>query len=108
MRKKVFASYVTYWVTVYTYVQFTQGTYGDNKGNVDPAGLAPLLVVDDVAALWRHLDAQLVPLTTAAANAAVVVEDAAVVEGRVPARLAIAGGIVGEAATHLQIRRLIR
>ena len=68
-------------------------TYGDHEGNVDPAGLAPLLEVDDVA-LWRHLDAQLVPL---AAADAVVVEDAAVVEGRVPARLA-AGGIVGEAA----------
>ena len=67
-------------------------TYGDHEGNVDPAGLAPLLEVDDVAALWRHLDAQLVPL---AAADAVVVEDAAVVEGRVPART---GGIVGETA----------
>ena len=69
-------------------------TYGDHEGNVDPAGLAALLVVDHVAAapLRRHLHAQLVAL---AAADAFVVEDAAVVEGRVPART---GGIVGETA----------
>ena len=79
-------------------------TYRDDEGDVDPAGLAPLLEVDQVAALWRrhrHLHAQLlVALADAeAAEAAdVVVEDAAVVERRVTARLAAARGVIGQAA----------
>ena len=87
------------------YLKYSLLTYGDDEGYVDPAGFAPLLEVDHVAALWRrhrHLHAQLVALAEADAEAAeaadVVVEDAAVVERRVTARLAAARGVVGQAA----------
>ena len=88
------------------HLKYFQLTYRDDEGDVDPAGLAPLLEVDHVAALWRrhrHLHAQLVAL--ADADTDVIVEDAAVVERRVPARLAAARGVVGQAANAKRVVR---